>query len=239
MYYLAVQKCTKNIIEHKDIPPTNKLSDFCMDKILTKKEAKMFAQRIKKDKSLWKKKNILMNILGTASYIEGAEGYKHYHTEFLKTNKILNTKYKDLLDIVLKYFKNRSQNSTVKYRFAYPGFHIFDCNKLFSLPVASVHQDLQYKHLKFNKNENIDLDNTLSFTLCLELPPTGGGLFTFEDDKKTKINYKEGYIVCHNGQTTHMIAPSTSVSDSKQYYRITLQGHGIYEKNSNTWYLYW
>jgi len=53
--------------------------------------------------------------------------------------------------------------------------------------------------------------------------------------KKTKIEYKVGWIVCHNGQTFHMIAPCKQSKTS----RITLQGHGIYEKTQNTWWLYW
>ncbi len=215
------------------------LSDFCMQKILSEKQAKKFAKKIKQNTSNWKTKNIVMSTLGTASYLEGTQGFHYYLSEYEKTNPLLEENYKELYDIVLNYFKKRAPNSLVKYRFALPGFHIFKCNKLFSLPVASIHKDLQYQHLRFNSNEDIDLDKTLSFTLCLELPPTGGGLFKYEHDKKIKVNYKPGYIVCHNGKTTHMIAPSSTPIDDKTYYRITLQGHAVYEKNKNTWWLYW
>ena len=210
-----------------------------MEKVFTKKEAQEFAKKVKQDRHLWKTKNILMHTLGTASYLEGTSGFNYYKKEYTKTNKLLKKRYNKLFDILLNYFQKRVPESKVKYRFALPGFHIFECNKLFSLPVASVHKDLQYKNLKFTSNEDIDYNNTLSFTLTLELPPTGGGLFTFEDNKKSKVNYKEGYIVCHNGMSTHMIAPSPSVNDDNNYFRITLQGHGLYDKNSNTWWLYW
>jgi hypothetical protein len=33
-----------------------------------------------------------------------------------------------------------------------------------------------------------------------------------------------------------MIAPCAETKDG---YRITLQGHGVYERNANTWWLYW
>jgi hypothetical protein len=210
-----------------------------MQKILSKTESKLFAKQVKSHKKYWKNKNIIMYILGTASYIEGAYGLDIYTKAYKKSNKFLYKHYKYLYNKVLEYFQNRAPNSKVKYRFAYPGFHIFKCNRLFSFPVASIHKDFQYSNLPLEKDEDIDYDKTLSFTLCLELPPTGGGLFKFENNQKTKINYKAGYIVCHNGKTTHMIAPSPMPDGNKTHYRITLQGHGLYDKKKNTWWLYW
>jgi|LakMenE18May11ns_1017448.scaffolds.fasta_scaffold9851293_2 hypothetical protein len=228
-----------NLIEYNNKIIPSDLSDFCMQKILSKKEAILFAKNVKSHQKYWKTKNILMYILGTASYLEGAKGKDLYITEYNKTNKFLYKHYKPLYDKVLDYFQKRVPHSTVKYRFAYPGFHIFKCNKLFSLPVASVHIDKQYLNLTLNDDEDIDYDKTLSFTLCLELPPTGGGLYKFENNKKTKVIYKPGYIVCHNGKTSHMIAPSPAPNDDNTHYRITLQGHGLYDKKKNIWWLYW
>ena len=239
---LEIFSINKNINKHK--AKTSNLSEFCMENILTKKEAGFFAKQVKKDLFIWKKKNILMSILGTASYIEWTKGYNYYRKEYLKTNKILKQNYSELYDIILKYFKKRCPESNVKFRFALPGFHIFKCNSLFSLPVASVHKDFQYKYIDFNEPVDLDMDKTLSFTLCLELPKTGGGLYVFEDEK-VKVNYRPGYIVCHNGKTNHMIAPSPTPNPNpnpnsgSNSYRITLQGHGLYDKLSNTWYLYW
>jgi hypothetical protein len=235
---LQIFSINKSINKHKAI--TKDLSEFCMEKILTKDEANFFAKQVKKDRNLWKKKNILMSILGTASYLEGQKGgYNFYRKEYMKTNKLLKQRYSKLYDKILEYVKKRvGDESNVKFRFALPGFHIFKCNSIFSLPVASVHKDLQYRYIDFDEPVDIDLDKTGSFTLCLELPKTGGGLYVFEDEK-VKVNYRPGYIVCHNGKTNHMIAPSP-VSDSKKLeYRITLQFHSLYDKLSNTWYLYW
>lgn len=234
---LQIFSINKSINKHKAI--TNDLSEFCMEKILTKDQAKFFAKQVKKDRNLWKKKNILMSILGTASYLEGQKGgYHFYKKEYMKTNKILKRHYLKLYDIILEYFKKRCPESNVKFRFALPGFHIFKCNSIFSFPVASIHKDLQYRYIDFDEPVDIDLDKTGSFTLCLELPKTGGGLYVFEDEK-VKVNYRPGYIVCHNGKTNHMIAPSP-VSDSKKLeYRITLQGHLLYDKLSNCWFVYW
>lgn len=233
---LQIFNINKNIREFKS--KTNDLSEFCMEKILTKDEANFFAKQVKKDRNLWKKKNILMSILGTASYLEGQKGgYHFYRKEYKKTNKLLKQRYSKLYDKILEYFKKRvGYESNVKFRFALPGFHIFKCNSIFSLPVASVHKDLQYRYIDFDEPVDIDLDKTGSFTLCLELPKTGGGLYVFEDEK-VKVDYRPGYIVCHNGKTNHMIAPS-KYSGPNQY-RITLQGHLLYDKLSNCWFVYW
>jgi hypothetical protein len=229
-----------NLITYKhNIIPSDNLADFCMQKVLSKTESKLFAKQVKSHKKHWKYKYIIMDILGTASYLEGSQGIKYYKKEYKKTNKFLYKHYKYLYDKVLEYFQNRAPNTKVKYRFSYPGFHIFKCNKLFGLPVASIHQDLQYLNIPLKQHEDIDYHNTLSFTLCLELPPTGGGLYKFKNNKKTKVIYKPGYIVCHNGKTTHMIAPSPPTQDNKTHYRITLQGHGLYDIKKNTWWLYW
>jgi hypothetical protein len=122
------------------------------------------------------------------------------------------------------------------------------------MPVASVHKDMQWNRLRYKKTEEIDSKYTMSFTLAIELPKGGGGLYTFEGADlgvfnwivprslihgmatKTKIEYKVGWIVVHNGQTYHMIAPCRQSEDSV---RMTLQGHGVYDKKKNTWWLYW
>jgi hypothetical protein len=166
----------------------------------------------------------------------------------------LKENYSEILKDTLKYFRSKtSANVEFRKNAALPGFHVFDCNNLFAMPVASVHKDLQYLRLKKEEDESFDTENTLSFTLSLQLPPKGGGLYTFDSlelpvlhhivprplihsmASKKKIEYKVGWIVTHEGKTYHMIAPCEA--SSKQ--RITLQGHGVYEPQKNTWWLYW
>lgn len=242
VYYLSINSGFDEVITFEtELKKTNitRLDSFAMDKLLSEDQVEVFAQRIKHMKEHWKHKNVVMDIIGTASYLEGSVDFDTYTESYLQTNKILEDNFSDLLDIVLNYFRNRVPDSNVEYMFAFPGFHIFKCGRIFSLPVASIHKDLQYKNLVLNDNDEFDFKRTLSFTLCIELPDTGGGLIIFEKDKKKKIEYKAGYIVCHNGKTTHMIAPSPTPSVNIEQYRITLQGHGLYEKTKNTWYLYW
>jgi hypothetical protein len=230
------------------------VSSFRMEPFLTQQECNEIAAQIYEMKTSWETRNVAMSTLGTASYLDGGSA-SEYVTKSLRKNPMMRKHFQPLLDKVLDYFRKKT-SSAVMYRenASLPGFHIFDCNKIFSLPVASVHRDLQWQRLTYHKNEDIDTQNTLSFTLAIELPPGGGGLYTFHQNvsplftllvprgivssfaPKTKIEYKEGYMVTHNGQTDHMIAPCEMSLNKK---RITLQGHGVYEKNKDTWYLYW
>jgi hypothetical protein len=246
----------KNAHFHKETRKGYKsLSVFSMERFCEDKVAQEYSLRVRDLKDNWKTRNAAMSTLGTASYLDGAS-IESYESLALQSNPILQSNFEDLLKNILNYFQNKCPGSKVAYRenCGVPGFHIFSCNRLFSMPVASVHKDMQWNRLRYNEEETIDTNNTLSFTLALELPEGGGGLYTFEKtlgglpamiiphpfiyaaSKKQKIEYKTGYMVTHNGQTFHMIAPCKA---SEEKYRITLQGHGIYEKTKNTWWLYW
>jgi len=233
------------------------LSRFSMERFMSDASAADVAGRVRALVDKWQRRNAAMHTLGTASYLDGASTTS-YEKLARQSQPLLREHFSDLLEDVLTYFRARSPGTLVEFRdrAALPGFHIFDCNKLFSLPVASVHKDMQWNRLRYSADEDIDTDNTLSFTLAIALPPGGAGLYTFDDvwvppgalqllvpralclsaAKKTLIQYKEGYMVTHNGQTSHMIAPSPAHIGG---HRITLQGHGVYDRRANTWWLYW
>ena len=233
---------------------SNNISTFRMEPFMTQQECYNIAAVVYALKDNWEQRNVAMYTLGTASYLDGATK-TDYIEKSMKSNPLIAQHFQPLLEKVLTYFRAKT-TSRVVYRdnAALPGFHVFDCNKIFSLPVASVHRDLQWNRLTYDKHESIDMANMLSFTLAIELPPGGGGLYTFDMNvpplltlliprgimssmaPKTKIEYKEGYMVTHNGLTDHMIAPCKQSAERK---RITLQGHGVYEKNADTWYIYW
>jgi len=236
-------------LKYKKGDPRN-LSTLGIDYFLSKEESLKIVEKIKLHKDKWQRRNVAMSTMGTASYLDGLDNYEQ---KSKKSNKFMNELFGDLHAKLLGYFQEKCPNAQIKYRdnAALPGFHIFDCNNVFAMPVASVHKDMQWDRLSYKSHEKIDTKNTLSFTLALELPKGGGGLYTFEDDintllipkplvnslsKKHYIKYKVGYIVLHNGQTSHMIAPC---KQSKEQFRITLQGHGVYDKKAKTWYLYW
>jgi hypothetical protein len=234
------------------------LSDFAFEPILTPEEIERAHKQILADKSKWVHRSGPMYTLGVPSYIEGAQNRQGYVKKAKDMNPEMMQKYGWLLEKVQDYFQKRSPNARVTFRdrAALPGFHIFESNSIFALPVASVHKDLQHQFLQTNKQEKLDLVNTLSFTLTIALPQTGGGLYMFEVDpaydlyppivqlrkaKKKRINYKAGWMVAHNGNDWHMIAPSADpkTRSERGKYRITLQGHGVYDIKTMTWYLYW
>jgi|688.fasta_scaffold12235_17 hypothetical protein len=233
------------------------IADFRFEPFYTENDAQKIADRVMAQKHLWERRNIAMSTLGTSSYVDGANS-RTYQQKSAESNPRMMELFGDVEDRILKYFQFRAPGATIKFRdyAALPGFHIFECNKLFSSPVASVHRDLQFQRLEYAKNEKIDLKNTLSFTIALQLPKSGSGLYMIDLPpipdvmqlliprplitafaEKTKIEYKVGYIVCHNGQHTHMIAPSAW--DGEDSYRITIQGHGVYDWEKKTWYMYW
>lgn len=229
------------------------LSTFRMEEFLNQSDANELALQVMND-PMKKRRNAAMSTVGTASYLDGSDKNEYERLSSL-SNPHMSKNYRSILQKVLKYFRART-NAKVEYRnsAALPGFHIFDCNKLFSMPVASVHKDMQFLRLKMGKEEKFDMENTMSFTLALQLPEDGAGLYTFDSVQlpsilhhlvphplihsfanKTKIEYKEGWIVTHGGQTYHMIAPC----NPSPIHRVTLQGHGVYDEKANTWWLYW
>ena len=201
--------------------------DTTIHQLISPKHAHDIATRVYQLSNHWERINPVMSVLGTASYIHGRSGNYNY----LSTNKLLQSHFPDLLQSVLHFFKQHCDHP-VAYKYALPGFHVFDCDGMFQFPVSSVHKDLQYQWLP--DNAHLDTHKTMSFTVCIQLPTSGGGLWLFENSKKIEIQYSPGYIVCHNGHATHMIAPS-----SGNTHRITLQGHSIFDKNTSTWYIYW
>lgn len=204
------------------------LTDFCAHKLFTDEFCRGTTLKVKNDPEL-QRINSVMSVIGTACYIHGVNG--KYTNAYPKTNKHLRDRYGVVLDTVLDYFKKRTDYD-VQYTHALPGFHVFDCDGVFRLPVASIHTDKQYRYLPLDYHPD---SSTFSFTVCFGLPESGGGLYLFEKDP-VKVEYAPGYIVCHNGNTLHMIANSTTNSSER---RITLQGHGIVDHASNVVWLYW
>ncbi|NBP13165.1 hypothetical protein EBU95_02070 [bacterium] len=213
---------------HPESERHSPLTDCRAHKLFTDEFCKDIVFKVQNDPEL-QRINSVMSVIGTACYIHGSNG--EYANAYPKTNKHLRDRYGDVLDTVLVYFKKRIDYD-VQYTHALPGFHVFDCDGIFRLPVASIHTDNQYKYLPRDYHPDSD---TFSFTVCFGLPESGGGLYLFEKDP-VKVEYAPGYIVCHNGRTLHMIANSNGKRSER---RITLQGHGIVDHASKVVWLYW
>jgi hypothetical protein len=200
--------------------------------------------------------------LGSASYLDCPDAdnaEKAYYNRANFLNHVLTSNF-DWLYQRLRSALAEQLGSAVSFRegFALPGFHIWLTAAICTAPVASVHFDLQYRHLRWAAKEQADFNETISFTLPLRLPKAGGGLNVwcleyqeFLDARergfvetipeiqrfKTKIveEYLVGRLALHSGHLLHQIAPVSRVEDGDE--RVTLQGHGVLCRGK--WSLYW
>jgi hypothetical protein len=137
---------------------------------------------------------------------------------------------------------------------ALPGFHIFNAHAQYANASAHVpHYDRQYEQLTWTQTVTPFNARTISFTLPISLPASGGGLYLWPLDltevlnteksevaklvraaKCTAHKYAIGELICHNGHQLHRIAPWVSATGDQ---RITLQGHGLFI--DDMWKLYW
>lgn len=156
-----------------------------------------------------------------------------------------------------------------------PGFHIFGAKpgqppkekskEYLERPVATIHFDEQQNSHKALWDEyksagaTVDLDECLSFTLCLSTPTHGSGLSTWGEEslkcydrnddysKHVKsleyggygppdavIPYIPGKLFYFVGPLQHQMSPGLNLSAEDR--RITLQGHGV--KVDGCWELY-
>lgn len=199
--------------------------------------------------------------LGAVTYIDGLSNLDEYYRYAKDINPILKDFFGWLYDIVLDKLSSEIGPCELIDELAHPGFHVFGhppnkevtpfTNMYLQQPLATIHYDLQHeKHLRvWEKYEEYDFNNPLSFTLALELPDTGGGLNTWEEslaeqyDRQsefskgmkslsylnqgppTVVEYEVGKMFYFIGPLLHQIAPAYKPVPSDR--RITLQGHGI------------
>ena len=139
--------------------------------------------------------------IGACTYQEGVKSLKNYHNHRELVNPILRYRFNWLYDLVIKNFSKVFGPMKVEDKLGHPGFHIFGpklgqkahpfCLEVFQTPSASLHFDHQYEeHYDYwNLFDDVDLNNTLSFTLPVELPKNGGGLWIWNCDKNSLSEY--------------------------------------------------
>lgn len=198
-------------------------------------------------KEFWIQRHVFpFYTMGVASYLDATSlaAREAYTCDAQLYNPILMEHFDWLYERLAAQLAGTLQHP-VRYqsRFALPGFHIFLSSLGFAKPGGSVHLDLQYSLLDW-EGANADFSNPISFTLCLALPTSGGGLHFWDLQKdewlgctpeeqetltrersKRFYPYSVGRLVVHSGHHVHQIAPM--VHPKKDDKRITLQGHGI------------
>ena len=206
--------------------------------------------------------------LGAVSYLDHVKSGDQYdkHRDYL--NPVLKKKFNWIYDIIIEKLQGALGEPVVIDGFlAHPGFHIFSAKsgtsiqpeylKMFEQPLGSVHVDVQNEehHDYWQKFENVNSDDTMSFTIPIKLPSGGGGLYTWKDEvnpysfnyttndnklselKSPSITnlYTEGEMIYFMGYLLHQMMPGVNVQPTDR--RITVQGHGV--KCDGVWRLYW
>ena len=192
--------------------------------------------------------------LGVARYLIGKDS--QYQELFEKYNPVINENFNYLHEKIRKQLEDVYQVEFINYdNSSIPGFHIFENDMVFEIPLASRHVDLQYKKIDWQDIE-IDVTKTLSFTLYLKLPANGGGVYywnKYHEDFEGLTNYEreeilhkeerfyksfnEGDLFIHNGHQFHQIAPFFDIQDEDE--RISMQGHAIYSPSANKYFIHW
>ncbi|HEY9724033.1 MAG TPA: hypothetical protein V6D47_18670 [Oscillatoriaceae cyanobacterium] len=188
--------------------------------------------------------------LGAASYLDGSAGNR-YAALATRLNPHLDSAFAPLYARVCATLAARlGEPVQLAGTHARPGFHVFLAHEAFARPVARLHCDLQHELLPWDGA----IESTLSFTLPVALPASGGGMEVWAIDTdawlalelperkaalttlpRRDVTYTLGTLALHSGRLLHRIAPSAEVAPQDE--RITLQGHGV--RIAGTWHLYW
>ena len=211
--------------------------------------------------------------LGVATYIDGITDIQYYYDYIKSQNPVFKDYFSWLYDLVIYNLWGEIGECQVADFLAYPGFHIFGTKPneppkmatktYMEQPSATIHVDLQHEQHDFlwNHFKDVDLENTLSFTLPIQVPTNGGGLNTWEEesmkqyeidnkytkhmkeldyskwgdyDEPTVVPYNAGEMFWFIGKLVHQIAPAYNADFNDR--RISLQGHGV--KCDGKWIIY-
>jgi hypothetical protein len=172
--------------------------------------------------------------LGLASYLDCHLGACAYRDRTLRhsNNELLMTHFGPLLTLMAEALGDHVGHPAhlAVEDAAVPGFHIYMPDQAFALPVASVHQDYQYRSVF----PEITPEQTISFTLAISAPQGSGlNIWAEKDDPPLLHAYKAGEMIVHDGHCTHQAV----LGFDGETERITLQGHGI--QHDGRLVLYW
>ena len=181
--------------------------------------------------------------LGEASYLD-AHSDEKYQKQARTNNSLLSSHFKFMYDRLAEIL-SKHYNLPVVYEsnFALPGFHVFLSHKMFEMPVAASHFDLQFQKVNW-PYASVDIEHPVSFTAAIILPSHGGGLYYWDIFYKDHIHahgkeleklaaekerhyypYEAGKLIVHDGLFLHQIAPGKDLQPQDE--RLTLQGHGL------------
>ena len=143
--------------------------------------------------------------LGPATYIDCMVNTQMYTMMSTQTNPILKEYFGWLYENVIYHLYYEIGPCRLNDFLAHPGFHIFGCKpgeepkvatkEYMERPSATIHVDLQQEKHKdvWDRYDDVDLENCLSFTLCIDVPKTGAGLNTWNEDSVKCYEVNDDY----------------------------------------------
>lgn len=126
---------------------------------------------------------------------KGVLNYERYNNLKKVMNPFLKENLSEIYSKIFKFLEMHlnTQVETID-ELAYPGFHILTYNENCELVTNSLHIDDQYYyHMDFLKSKfkNVDEQRFLSFTVSIQMPRNGSGLYIWPIDGWEKLNLEE------------------------------------------------
>jgi hypothetical protein len=236
---------------------------------ISPKCAEKYAAEVLKQYRHWCSHDTYFHTFGATTYLEAfnqdgplkPSELAGYHSHKQLMNPVLKKNFGALYEEVLSSLSVEIGPSKLIDELGHPGFHIFGptpqkghieqdfIDSFTGDSWGALHLDIQYlPHMPiFQKFDEVDIENPLSFTLALCLPKNGSGLRVWKNiegrDEVERFNYLDidernalikdpdlvkyeiGNITYFIGHTVHQV-PKTDPLLTNDI-RITLQGHGI------------
>lgn len=193
--------------------------------------------------------------LGAACYLDVPEhGIEEYYRRAVRGNVLLQRRFRPLYaQLLTRIVAILGAPAVYSNRYALPGFHVFVASPEIRALEPKVHFDLQDLDLEWEDGGARRPDERISFTLPVQLPKCGGGLWVWDIEhedvrdqatidvaalathERTLVQYQVGELVVHSGDRLHQIENARQAEPGEV--RMTLQGHA--RKTRGTWILYW
>ncbi len=181
--------------------------------ILNDEQADVVVKLVEKLEKVWIRREVEpidFFTIGACTYMDGVADIERYHEHRKIMNPLLISHFNWLYDVVIDKFSQMLGPMRVVEELGHPGFHVFGhkpdqtshpiCVEAFQKPSASLHFDHQYEeHMNYwNTFDEVNFKEVLSFTLPVELPQTGGGLWLWN-----WTTLHEGALANFNFQDSH------------------------------------
>ena len=171
--------------------------------ILDDSQSKRVVESVDELEKIWVRREptpIDFFTIGACTYQDGVADINNYHRHKELVNPLLMSHFDWLYSAVIEKLSKIIGSIEVVNELGYPGFHVFGhkpdqvshpiCTEAFQKPSASLHFDHQYEeHTDYwDKFDDVDLKETFSFTLPVELPKNGGGLWIWGNQNVNNLD---------------------------------------------------